>query len=152
METILSVIALIVSAISAFFALFSFFWTNNRDRKQATLEAYNRLQHEVFDELNKLTPEEIRNICNDVKSRDYKTISGYVARIEHFCVGLNEKIYDKKTFYALAHGYFDGNQLTRRIEPLIETKNQNNKKGSFYNNTKLVIGWMNKINKKKAEK
>ena len=148
METILSIIALVVSFVSGSFAAFTFWWTNRRDRKQATLEAYNRLQAEVFDILNTYTPAEIRDICTDTKSPEYKTISGYVARIEHFCVGLNENIYDKQTFYALDHGYFDGYQLRKRIEPLLETKNQNNNsKELFYNDTISVLNWMKKYKK-----
>lgn len=85
----------------------------------------------------------------DTKSSECKTISGYVARIEHFCVGLNEDIYDKQTFYALAHGYFDGNQLRKRIEPLIEAKNQSNKsKELFYNDTLSILQWMEQYKNK----
>lgn len=44
MDTALSVAALVVSLFSAGFTLYTFIWTKVRDRKQATLEAYNRLQ------------------------------------------------------------------------------------------------------------
>lgn len=145
MEAVLSIIAIVISVVSGGFALYTFLWTANRDRKQATLEAYNRLQNEVFDKLNLYKPSEIRDICEDSTTEEYKKISGYLARIEHFCVGVNTKIYDRKTFYALAHGYFDGHQLRKRIEPLINTKNQSkNSKEVFYNDTKSVLLWMDK--------
>lgn len=143
METALSVVAIAISLISGGFALYTFFWTAKRDRKQATLEAYNRLQTEVFDNLNLYKPAEIRSICEDVASEEYKIISGYVARIEHFCVGLNTRIYDRNIFYALAHGYFDGNQLRKRIEPMLNAKNQSNNSAElFYNDTISVLLWM----------
>jgi hypothetical protein len=123
METVLSIIAIVLSAISGVFTAYTFLWTRARDCKQATLEAYNRLQAEVFDNLNAYKPSEIRDICFNTQSEEYKIISGYLARIEHFCVGLNYGIYDKKTFYALAHGYFDKDPLRKRIEPIIEKKN-----------------------------
>ena len=131
METFLSIAAIAISVVSGGFAAYTFWWTSRRDRKQATLEAYNRLQAEVFDNLNAYTPTQIRDICADTTSAEYKTISGYVARIEQFCVGINEKIYDKDTFYSLAHGYFDGHQLRKRIEPLIESKNQSNNSSRY---------------------
>lgn len=150
MEAVLSIIAIVISVVSGGFALYTFLWTAKRDRKQATLEAYNRLQNEVFDKLNLYKPSEIRNICEDSTSEEYKKISGYLARIEHFCVGVNTKIYDRKTFYALAHGYFDGHQLRKRIEPLIDTKNQSqNSKEIFYNDTISVLLWMDKKAAKK---
>ena len=150
METILSIIAIVLSVISGGFSLYSFVWTARRDRKQATLEAYNRLQTEVFDNLNTYRPDEIRNICVDNKSADYKKVSGYLARIEHFCVGLNQGIYDKNTFYALSHGYFDGHQIRKRIEPVIESKNSSkNSKELFYDDTLSVLRWMEKKAAKK---
>ena len=150
METILSVIAIVLSVISGGFSFYTFLWTARRDRMQATLEAFNRLQGEVFDKLNTYKPAEIREICNDKKSEKYKTISGYLARIEHFCVGLNCGIYDKATFYALAHGYFDGHQIRSRIEPMIESKNSsNNAKERFYDDTLSVLKWMEKKAAKK---
>ena len=150
METILSIIAIAISVISVGFTLYTFCWTARRDRMQATLEAFNRLQGEVFDKLNTYKPAEIREICNDKKSEKYKVISGYLARIEHFCVGLNRGIYDKCTFYALAHGYFDGHQIQSRIEPMIENKNSSkNSKEQFYSNTMSVLTWMDKKAAKK---
>lgn len=145
MEIVLSVMALVFSMASGGFALYCFCWTARRDRKQATLDAYNRLQREVFDKLNMYRPSEIVEICEDRTSNDYKLLSGYVARIEHFCVGINQKIYDRETFFILAHGYFDGQQIKNRIEPLIRMKNQNESKGnSFYDDTLRVWEWMDK--------
>lgn len=149
MEIALSVIALVISVMSGIFALVSFLWTAARDRKQATLEAYNRLQAEVFDPINTYSPEEVEEICEDTKSMEYKILSGYLARIEHFCVGINNKIYDDKVFYSLAHGYFDGHQLRKRIAPLLDVKNTSNfSKELFYVNLYSVWDWM----EKKAEK
>ena len=142
----LSIAALVISILSGTFSLYTFLWTAKRDRKQATLEAYNRLQAEVFDYLNTYRPAEICDICTDKKSEKYKVISGYLARIEHFCVGINQGIYDKNTFFALSHGYFDGHQLRKRIEPMIESKNS---KEQFYNDTMSVLAWMDKKAAKK---
>lgn len=154
MEMVLSIIAVIISLLSGGFAVYVFFWTSIRDRKQATLEVYNRLQAEVFDFLNTYTPSEIGNICEDTKSVEYKVISGYLARIEHFCVGINKKIYDENTFYALAHGYFDGDALRKRIEPVIESKNKYKTRTAeiFYNDTISVLMWMDKKSKKGGKK
>ena len=153
METIISIISLVIAIISALAAGVTFFWTSSRDRKQATLEAFNRLQAEVFDNLNQYRPSDIPNICKDKKSEEYKKLSGYVARIEHFCVGLNKKIYDKNTFYELAHGYFDGDQIKKRICPIIEVKNSsNNSNELFYNDILAVLAWMDKKHKSKKKK
>ena len=149
METALSIIAIVLSIASGGFTLYTFYWTAARDRKQATLEAYNRLQTEVFDPLNTYSPDEIEEICEDTKSMEYKILSGYLARIEHFCVGINNRIYDDKLFYSMAHGYFDGHLLRKRVEPILDAKNAisfNNE--LFYVNWYSIIEWMEETQKK----
>lgn len=149
METILSIIAIVLSVISGGFSLYSFVWTARRDRKQATLDAYNQLQEQAFDKLNTYSPAAIREIAKDSKSEEYKTVSGYIARIEHFCVGVTQKIYDRKTVYELAHGYFDG-AVRDRIEPIIERKNQSGI--DYYGNIHSVYGWMEEETQKRMRK
>ena len=141
MEMIFSAIAIIISVISGGFSLYTFIWTAKKDRKQATLDAYNQLQQQVFDELNLYRPSEIAEIAKNPRSPDFKVIGSYVARIEHFCVGVNQKIYDSKIVYELAHGYFDGS-VKARISPVIEKKNC--KGTDYYENIHKVYDWMEK--------
>lgn len=149
METILSVIALILSVISGGFAFFTFHWTAVRDRKQATLDAYNRLQEQALDHINTYVPAKMKEIAKDAHSPEYKTISLYLARVEHFCVGVNQKIYDSKTVYELAHGYFDGS-LKRRIDPIISRKNRSGE--DYYANIRKVFVWMENETQKREIK
>ena len=149
METILSIIAIVLSVISGGFAFYTFIWTASRDRKQATLDAYNQLQEQALDHLNLYRPSNIKEIVKDRRSEEYKKLSAYVARIEHFCVGVNQKIYDRKTVYELAHGYFDGG-LKVRIEPVIDGKNRFGE--DYYANIHAVYAWMEKETEKRKKK
>ena len=82
-----------------------------------------------------------REIAKHPTSKEYKEISGYIARIEHFCVGVNMKIYDRETVYQLAHGYLDGNGILDRINPIIARKNRN-ADTDYYENIHRVLNWM----------
>lgn len=141
METTLSIIAIVISVISGGFAFYTFIWTARRDRRQATLDAFNNLQTEVFDKLNPITPSEIQETAKHPTSKEYNEISGYIARIEHFCVGVTTGIYDRKTVYALAHGYMDGKKLLSRIEPIVDRKNKT-ADTDYYENLHKVLEWM----------
>ena len=143
METTLSIIAIIISVGSGLFAFYTFFWTAQRDRKQATLDAYNVLQNEVFDKINLLMPSEIKEIVKNRRSEEYKEISSYIARLEHFCVGVNTGIYDRDTVYKLAHGYLDSNTIRSRIDPIIEKKHIKAEE-DYYENIHTVLDWMDK--------
>ena len=143
MESTLSILAIIISAFTFLFSFYTFRWTARRDRKQATLDAYNTLQNEAFDKLNPLMPSEIEEIMKHTTSKEYNEVSGYIARIEHFCVGVNQEIYDRKTVYELAHGYFDGKKLRSRMEPVIDQKNQGADK-DYYENIHKVLAWMDR--------
>ena len=87
----------------------------------------------------------------DPTSKEYNDVAALVARIEHFCVGVNTRIYDKKTVYSLAHGYFDGKKLKSRILPVIDRKN-NNMEYDYYSNTHQVLAWMDKVTEKQRKK
>lgn len=150
METILSIIAIVISVISGGFALYTFLWTARRDRKQATLDAYNTLQNEVFDRINLYKPAEIMEIVKHPTTQEYNDVAALVARIEHFCVGVNGRIYDRKTVYALAHGYFDGPKLRSRIEPMIDRKNSRSDY-DYYSNIHTVLAWMDKKTEQKRK-
>lgn len=149
MEVILSVVAIVISVISGGFAAYTFRWTAVRDRKQATLDAYNRLQEQALDHLNFYTTVEIAEIAEDPRSENYKQISAYIARIEHFCVGVNQNIYDKKTVYELAEGYLDGT-IKKRISPIIDRKNRY---GSvdYYENIHALYAWMDEYKEKRKK-
>ena len=101
METTLSIIALVISVISGGFALYTFIWTARRDRKQATLDAYNTLQEQALDHLNDYTSTEIKRIIEEKNKDEYRELSRCLARIEHFSVGVNTGIYDKTTVYEI---------------------------------------------------
>ena len=147
----ISIIALAVSIITALLSFVSFFWSTYTERKKATLDAFVILQKECFDKLNLIKPSDIRDISNETTSDLYNEISGYVARIEHFCVGVNNKIYDPNTVYQLAHGYLDGNKIISRIEPIIQQKNKNSDT-DYYSNIHTVLKWMKRKSKKEIRK
>lgn len=114
-----------------------------RKRKQITLEAYDYLQKEAFDHLNRYTPAEIREICEDNKSDEYRLLWGYVARIERFCLGLTSDVYDMDIFYSMSHGYFDNPKgiLLQRILPVLERK-MDRAREDYYKNIRKVWDMM----------
>ena len=102
-----------------------------------------------MDHLNYYKPARISEIAKDPRSEKYKKIGAYIARIEHFCVGVNQKIYDRKTVYELAHGYLDGG-IKKRIEPIIERTNRFGH--DYYANIHEVYNWMGKETEKRKKK
>ena len=137
---ITSVVSAVLAGGSLIFSLYTYRKALVHDRCQATLDAYNLLQGQVFDELNLMMPADIRAIAQHPTSTEYKRLGSLVARIEHFCVGVNTGIYDRDTVYDLAHGYLDGEMLRNRIEPVIQRKNRNGK--DYYENIHCVLDWM----------
>lgn len=143
--SIVDFITLFLSIIATVFSVVTYRNSIIHDRRQATLDAYNQLQEQALDHLNYYMPSEIVEIAKNPRSEEYKKVSSYVARVEHFCVGVNQKIYDSETVYALAKDYLDG-VIRARIEPIIDRKN---KFGSdnYYENIHRVYDWMEKHKK-----
>ena len=143
--SIVDFITLFLSIIATVFSVVTYRNSIIHDRRQATLDAYNQLQEQALDHLNYYMPSEIVEIAKNPRSEEYKKVSSYVARVEHFCVGVNQKIYDSETVYALAKDYLDG-VIRARIEPIIDRKN---KFGSdnYYENIHRVYDWKEKHKK-----
>jgi len=156
METVsfvISIVSAVVAVASIVFSIITYIQTLLRNRRQATLDAFNQLQNEALNDINAYSPAEIRDICEDNSSEEYKLLSSYLAKINIFCIGLNQKIYDDNTFYETAHGYFDSPKLRRRIDPLLESKNSNPASNEvFYTHIISVLDWMEKETEKRKKK
>ena len=132
-------LSLIITAIGIVFAAFTYFRDCRRKKISETLEAYRRMQSEVFSRLNEWKPSEIKEAVEDRTTSAYNELSGYLAETEHFCIGINRRMYDFETFYQLSHGYFDSERgkLMARLHPLLEAKIQFADE-DYYNNIHKV--------------
>lgn len=135
--TIISVISIVVAASAFIFNILTNYKSAVRARRQATLDAYNNLQSQALDTLNSYPTSDIAEIIKDKHSDKYKEISKCLARIEHFCVGIEEEIYDFETLYKLSHGYFD-DTVYKKLLPLIERKDSDQIADVYLNFKKVV--------------
>ena len=136
METILSVLSLVISGFGFAFSLVSFISCSIRERKEATLEAYNKLQSEALDMLNLYTRKNIAEIAENPRSPEYKELSSLLARCEHFSVGVNEGIYDKKVLKKLSGRYFIS--LFEKLEPMVLKKRSMGHQERYYESFELL--------------
>ena len=142
MFEIVSCIADIATVLAVVVAVYQLRIDLTRKRRVSTLEAYDILQREAFDTLNKWSPKEIKEACENRQSDAYKDLSVALARIEHFCVGINHKVYDIDIFYDISHGYFDeGGALYRRMMPILESK-LSVAKEDYFKNIHIVLAEM----------
>ena len=102
------------------FSILTYIMGLRRQRKQATLDAYNTLQKEALDNLNTYTKKQIAEISENPRLEEYKELSALLARCEHFAVGVNSRISDEGTLRRLADMTFAG--LYDKLTPLIEKK------------------------------
>lgn len=170
MEFILSIIAIVISFASIIVSIAIYIVGVKREKKQATLDAVNVLQEQVFDNLNLYTLADIENICTRWKTetrrrkttiekmtedelaarneciKEYRILSGYLARIEHFALGVNTGIYDTKTAERAATTYLV--MLYRqKLKPLMDVK-QNNSNTEYYAEFRKLVERIEKIERK----
>lgn len=163
MELTISILAVIVSIATFLFTVMVTYHGEQREKKQATLEALNVLQEQVFDNLNTHTFGEIAEVAEkwseaiDAKNKyvkntqgraeefwnnhheyqsvidEYRKISGYLARIEHFALGVNTGIYDAKVTERAATTYFV--ILYKKLLPILAVKNGGNARDTEFENS-----------------
>ena len=125
-------ISTLAAAASAIFAAYELFKNRRasekalkRERKQATIEAYNILQEQALDILNaKYSEKSVEEIAQNHRKEEfreeYKRIGTLLARCEHFAVGIEEETYDFDTLYRLSgkHLWY----LSKRFSSVIREK------------------------------
>lgn len=155
METItklLGVLTAFIGVVTGVFGVFTYFRDSRRRKRTETIEAYRTLQNEVFNKLNDWKDSDA--VAAAVETADnvgYAELNISLARIEHFCVGLNRGIYDFETFYQMAHGYFDY-KLQALLEPLLDKKLNTFEGGEdYYNNLHRVWKRMKKRSKRELK-
>ena len=135
-------ISIIIAVVSVIFSVITYMKNVAHDRKQATLDAFSKLQTEVFDELNHITKSEIAEISNNPRSSEYKELSKNLARIEHFCVGINTKVYDLKIVKRLAGRYII--VAYEKYLPMIERKRNINQSAKHYDEFETAVNKLKK--------
>lgn len=145
MELSISIISMVVSIISVGVSIAIYCYGIRREKKQATLDAFNILQTQVLDRLNCYRKYDIDEIAEDIHSPDYQDISGLLARCAHFAVGVNSGIYDFKTVRRLAGRYII--HLYDKLEPLIEKKRALNHSERHYQEFECFVNKLRKCYK-----
>ncbi len=126
---IIDIISMIVSAgatIIAAIALVNTYQSQRdaliRERKQATIEAFNILQTEVLDPMVNIKKSEAklaaeRHLEADGDKEIYDAFRAQIARLDHFAVGICEETYDYETFCKLGGEHVM--YLYEKVEPII---------------------------------
>ena len=108
---------------AAAFSVITYLKSVRHDRQKDTIDAYNMLQEQALDHLSIYMPKQIEDISKHPRSEEFKTISHYMARIEHFSVGVRKNVYDRKIVYELASGFLD-RAIWNRLESMIDVKGE----------------------------
>ena len=162
MEFVISMIAVLISILTFLFTVVVEHKKAQREKKQATLDAINTLQEQAFDKLNEYTYGQIHEIAitwtlgiekkneyvnakqgtanefwaehheYDAAIEDYRKISSYLARIEHFALGVNTKIYDPTVIERATTKYFIA--LYNKLLPILAVKNGGTAKDRIFEN------------------
>ena len=119
-NSIIDVLSVIVAVAAFVISIVTYQKNVTHDRKADTLDAFNLLQEQALDKLNRYKPADVCEYAKHPRSEEYKELSALLARVEHFCVGVNDKIYDEKTVKRLAGIYFI--KLYDKLLPIIEKK------------------------------
>lgn len=120
--------ALIISILAFCLSLFQFVRDSSRQKKEATLNAYNQLQEDVFSEMNQYA-DDLSQI--EFRSDDWNKITVCMAKIEIFSIGINTNIYSFKILNRLGGGFFV--RQFDKLKPIIDIKRgMNISKGKHY--------------------
>ena len=129
-------VSILVAFISVVVSIATYMKTVSHDKKQATIDAFNLLQNEVLDKFVNIDNENSKMIVDNLSSKEFKEAyddcRALIARLEHFAVGVNKKIYDLNVVDELAGIHLI--YLYKKIKPIIDYANRNESKNLHYHN------------------
>ena len=117
----MEVVALIISILAFILSAVQFFRDSLRQKKEATLIAYNELQDNVFPKLNKYG-DDLSKI--EYRSDEWEEITICLAQIENFSVGINTNIYSFRILNRLGGAFFI--RQFEKLKPIIDIKREKN--------------------------
>lgn len=113
----MEVFALIISIAAFVLSLIQFCRESSRQKKEATLVAYNELQDDVLSKLNKY-PVPMPEI--EYHGEEWHELTVCLAKLERFSVGINTGIYSLKTLNRLGGAYYI--RQFEKLKPMIDRK------------------------------
>ncbi len=117
----MNICALTISLLAFVLSVFQFVRDSLWQKKEATLNAYNELQDDVFSELSKYSKPLPAIKRGDDKWNKFTT---FLAKLERFSVGINTGIYSIKILNDLGGDYYIYEY--EKLEPIITEKRKNN--------------------------
>lgn len=175
MNEFFSGLAVLVAGLSVVVSISIYYVEICRKRKRDTLEAFQVLENQVFDPLSRYTFTEIEEVSDawteiklrsktfkereiglttkeEEQVRKYAELTGFIARIEHFSLGVNTGIYDAKIAERGMTSFFVGT-YRYKLEPLIKSKHSSpNNQKEYYVEFRKLVEKMEKIEAKKEKK
>ncbi len=142
----MEIVSLCISIVAFAFSVATYIFNVIYQRKKDTLEAIHLLQNESFDDINELKAEEI---LEKYKSHSRET-DLYLARIEHFAVGINAGIYDIKTAKRAAGRYFIATYY--KFKSVIEEKRKHRPEHKHYDEFEKMVRRLENLYKQKEKR
>ena len=142
--------ALILSIAAILLSIYQWWRDNSRQKKESTISAYYNLQNDVFNELNRMIDAyngNMRSITQETE--DWKKVTTYLSKIEHFSVGVNTGVYSLEILNRMAGGYFI--HIYEILEPVIQKKRAyNNSNGKHYDEFQATVNGLREFRRKRG--
>lgn len=136
------ILTLCISLISLVLSIFTFIVNlkiekakDFQNRVNLTISEFERLQKEVFDQLNQCTNRDIANVITHYKADDcyrdlYNLYRSQIAKCEHFAVGVNSNVFVFDIVDRMAGKYIIF--LFEKVEPIIQESRANSYDKKIY--------------------
>ena len=128
----MDIIALIISFLALGLSAVQYLEESSRQKKEATLNIYNRLQDDVFSKLKKY---DLKSLEKGDKGWDEVTTC--LAKIENFSVGINTNIYSIDILNSLGGNFFV--EQHDNLIPIINKKREEDKGNKHYDQFQKVV-------------
>ena len=143
--------ALLLSIAAILLSIYQWWKDNSRQKKESTINAFYNLQNDALHELNMIIAACDGDMNSIIRgSENWKKVTGYLSKIEHFSVGVNARVYSLEILNRMAGGYFI--HMFETLQPVIQKKRAyNNSNGKHYDEFESAVNHLRELRKKRNQ-
>lgn len=140
----ISLLAFAISIISLIFTIFYNHKTHERQKKQLTIETFNKLTEQLFDKEEKLLRKihDTSTVFDFSDKNNQKEIKEILSAFERFCVGVNTNVFDIVILDKMAGSFII--DLYSDCYPYIKSRRENVRRLLAYTEIEQVVNKLNK--------
>lgn len=130
--------SIIISIVSLSLSILTFVTNQINNKRNKTVDEFSKLRSDVLDKLDALSLDDIDGAYKDNDTSKKSEIRNYMAKLEAFCVLVNNKYLDFNLFKKMNNSFINSTNMILKYKRVLHNMRKTNQ--GYYCNLSKAIG------------